>query len=160
MQTAAQKIVSLSQAKVITEEWKTSGESFVFTNGCFDIVHLGHLDYLEKASQLADHLVLGINSDLSISKIKGEDRPIINEASRTRLMAALFFVDLVIVFGDDTPQHLIETLTPNILVKGNDYSIDQIVGADHVIQHGGDVKTIELVDGYSTSAIVQKIKST
>ena len=151
------KIVSLDKAKEIVSEWKKNDENIVFTNGCFDIVHLGHLDYLEKARNLGDKLVLGLNSDVSISSIKGESRPVIKEESRARLMASLAYVDLVIIFGDNTPLILIETLLPNTLVKGNDYTIENIVGAKETIAAGGSVKTIELVKGHSTSAIIERI---
>lgn len=151
------KIASLAQAKNIVSGWQENGDNVVFTNGCFDIVHLGHLDYLEKARNLGDKLVLGLNSDLSISSIKGESRPVIKEESRARLMAGLAYIDLVIIFGDDTPLNLIETLSPNILVKGDDYSVEKIVGAKEVIASGGTVETIELVKGYSTSSIIEKI---
>lgn len=151
------KIVTLEEAQQIVSEWKNTGQKVVFTNGCFDIVHLGHLDYLEKARNLGDKLVLGLNSDLSISSIKGENRPVIKEESRARLMASLAYVDLVIIFSDDTPQNLIQTLLPTTLVKGDDYIIENIVGAEEVIATGGEVKTIELVKGYSTSSIIDKI---
>lgn len=144
-------------AKELVADWKSKGDRVVFTNGCFDIVHLGHLDYLEKARNLGDKLVLGLNSDYSISSIKGENRPVINEESRARLMASLAYVDLVIIFGDDTPLKLIQTMSPIILVKGDDYTVDTIVGAKEVMAAGGEVKTIELVKGYSTSSIIEKI---
>lgn len=148
----------LEDAKKIVAQWKNEGLAIVFTNGCFDLVHLGHIDYLEKARNLGDRLILGINTDASIKQIKGKQRPIVDENSRARLMAALAFVDLVLLFEDDTPLKLIKTLTPNVLVKGNDYKIDNIVGAEHVIATGGEVKTVDLVKGYSTSSIIEKIQ--
>jgi len=139
------------------QQWKSEGKKVVFTNGCFDIVHLGHLDYLEKARALGHKLVVGLNTDASITRLKGETRPIIPEVARARMLAALEFVDAVVLFADDTPLALIQTLLPSILTKGNDYSVENIVGAKEVIDNGGSVETIELVDGYSTSNIIQKI---
>ena len=137
--------------------WKTVNQKVVFTNGCFDIVHLGHLDYLEKARQLGSKLVIGLNTDDSIKRLKGETRPIIAEVARARMLAALEFVDAVVLFEDDTPLELIETLLPDVLTKGNDYSVENIVGAKAVMANGGSVETIQLVEGYSTSNIIQKI---
>lgn len=152
------KIKSQSDLKSQIEAWQKAGEKVVFTNGCFDILHLGHIDYLEKARGLGDRLVVGLNSDESVCRLKGADRPINKEYARSRMLAALSFVDGVTVFGEETPKELIEFLLPNILVKGSDYSIETIVGADTVLKHGGEVKTINLVDGYSTSNIIEKIK--
>lgn len=153
------KIVSLKEAISISNGWKNSGEKIVFTNGCFDIVHLGHIDYLEKASELGTKMILGINTDASVKNLKSITRPIISEESRYRLMAALEFVDLVIPFGDETPLKLISSLMPDVLVKGDDYTIETIVGSKEVLENGGKVKTVALVDGYSTSKIVEKILS-
>lgn len=142
-----------------TEEWKKSGEVIVFTNGCFDIIHLGHVDYLEKARQLGSKLVIGINTDASIRRLKGNSRPVQDETSRSRILASFEFVDAVCLFDEDTPYELISDLKPEILVKGNDYTPENIVGADIVISNGGRVITIELVPGYSTSRIINKIKN-
>jgi rfaE bifunctional protein nucleotidyltransferase chain/domain len=152
------KILDQNEAKNIISSWKDSGLEVVFTNGCFDILHLGHIDYLEHARALGDKLVVGLNSDPSVTRLKGEGRPINPEYARARILAALSFVDLVVIFGEDTPLELIRNLLPDILVKGKDYEISNIVGADIVIEHGGKVLTIDLVDGYSTTNIVQKIK--
>ncbi|PLK43108.1 D-glycero-beta-D-manno-heptose 1-phosphate adenylyltransferase [Emticicia sp. TH156] len=152
------KILNKEEAQEQIKEWQSEGQKIVFTNGCFDIVHLGHIDYLEKARNLGDKLVLGLNTDASVSRLKGPSRPVVNEYARARMMSALAFVDAVILFDEPTPQELIETLCPDILVKGNDYSIENIVGADFVIGRGGEVKTISLVDGYSTTSIIKKIK--
>ena len=152
------KIVTLEEAKSISEKWKTDGEKVVFTNGCFDIVHLGHIDYLEKASELGTKMILAINTDASVQRLKSVSRPIIKEESRFRLMAALEFVDLVIPFGDDTPLELISSLLPNVLVKGDDYTVETIVGSKEVIENGGEVKTVALVNGYSTTSIIKKIQ--
>ncbi len=152
------KILSQTEVKKQVEQWQSEGKKIVFTNGCFDIVHLGHIDYLEKARNLGDKLVLGLNTDASVSRLKGETRPVINEYARARMMSAMSFVDAVVLFDEPTPKELIELLAPNILVKGDDYSIGNIVGADFVMAHGGEVKTIALVKGYSTSSIIEKIK--
>lgn len=152
------KILDLDLAKKLINEWKDQGDEVVFTNGCFDILHLGHIDYLEHARALGNKLVVGLNSDDSVRRLKGEGRPINPEHARARILAALSFVDLVVVFSEDTPLELIRELLPDILVKGKDYEISNIVGADVVIEHGGKVLTIDLVDGYSTTNIVQKIK--
>jgi rfaE bifunctional protein nucleotidyltransferase chain/domain len=132
----------------------------VFTNGCFDLLHLGHVDYLEKARQLGDKLVLGLNTDTSIKRLKGEERPLQDEMARARIMASLLFVDAVVLFSEDTPYELIKLVQPDILVKGDDYTPDTIVGADIVKAKGGEVKTVSLVKGYSTTNIVAKIKKT
>lgn len=139
--------------------WKKEGKKIVFTNGCFDIVHLGHIDYLQKARNLGDKLVVGVNSDSSVSRLKGSARPVTDEWARQRMMASFEFVDSVTLFDEDTPFRLISNILPEILVKGNDYSIENIVGADIVLQNGGSVETIELVQGYSTSAIIEKIRN-
>jgi rfaE bifunctional protein nucleotidyltransferase chain/domain len=132
----------------------------VFTNGCFDILHLGHLDYLEKSRDLADKLVVGLNTDKSVRQLKGPGRPINNEYARARMLAAMSFVDLVIAFNEETPLELIKKVKPDILVKGKDYEVENIVGAEFVIGNGGEVKTIELKKGYSTTDIINKIKKT
>lgn len=158
-QETSAKIQSLAALKEQMTKWRAAGEQVVFTNGCFDILHLGHIDYLEKASQLGSKLIIGINSDSSVQRLKGPQRPVQPENARARMLAALAFVDAVILFGEDTPLELIKQLRPQILVKGDDYSISQIVGAAEVLQDGGEVKTISLVQGYSTSAIIEKIKN-
>jgi rfaE bifunctional protein nucleotidyltransferase chain/domain len=139
-------------------DWQAAGQQVVFTNGCFDIVHLGHIDYLEKARALGDRLVVGLNTDASVSRLKGPLRPVVQEYARARLIAALAFVDTVILFDEPTPQALIEALRPDILTKGDDYTIETIVGAEFVLANGGAVKTIPLVQGYSTTQLIEKIK--
>lgn len=151
------KILTRADAILQAEKWHTNNQRIVFTNGCFDIVHLGHIDYLERARALGDKLILGLNTDASVSCIKGPLRPVVNEYARARLMGALAFVDLVTLFGEPTPLELIEALRPDILVKGDDYTVATIVGADFVIGHGGRVVTIPLVEGYSTTALIEKI---
>jgi D-glycero-beta-D-manno-heptose 1-phosphate adenylyltransferase len=151
------KILNKAEALPIVNEWKKKGK-VVFTNGCFDILHLGHVDYLEKARNLGYKLIVGVNTDKSIGSIKGPERPITDENSRARVIAALAFVDAVILFNEETPYDLISYLKPDILVKGDDYTVENIIGADVVIQNGGTVETISLVKGYSTSNIISKIK--
>jgi D-glycero-beta-D-manno-heptose 1-phosphate adenylyltransferase len=153
------KILDSHQALGQVQQWQQDGLRVVFTNGCFDILHLGHVDYLEKARQLGDRLVLGLNTDASVSRLKGPLRPVVSQYARARLMAALAFVDTVILFDEPTPLQLIEALKPDILVKGDDYSLQQIVGADFVIANGGEVQTIPLVAGYSTTRLIEKIKN-
>lgn len=152
------KILTREQAITQANQWRAEGQQIVFTNGCFDIIHLGHIDYLEKARNLGDRLILGLNTDASVSCIKGPLRPVVNEYARSRLMAALAFVDAVTLFGEPTPIELIEALRPNVLVKGNDYTVSNIVGADFVLAQGGRVETVALVPGYSTSTLIERIK--
>ncbi len=154
----SEKITSLPEACQRVQTWQASGEQVVFTNGCFDIVHLGHIDYLEKARAKGQKLVVGLNTDASVRTLKGEKRPIIPENARARMMASFEFVDLVVLFGEQTPYALIEALQPDILVKGSDYQVAQIIGADIIAAKGGKVETIDLVEGYSTTNIIQKIK--
>jgi rfaE bifunctional protein nucleotidyltransferase chain/domain len=151
------KIVTLNNAKQITDRW--SNERICFTNGCFDLLHLGHIDYLSKAADLADKLIIGVNTDQSVSKLKGSHRPIKDEVSRATILASLSFVDLVILFDEETPLNLIETIQPDILVKGADYTIDNVVGAKETIQRGGKVELISFLDGYSTSSLELKIRN-
>ncbi|MEM6830485.1 MAG: D-glycero-beta-D-manno-heptose 1-phosphate adenylyltransferase [Bacteroidota bacterium] len=158
MTPSQHKILDKENAFEKVAQWKNQGLEVVFTNGCFDILHLGHVDYLEKARGLGDKLVLGLNADDSVRRLKGESRPINHEQARARILASLQFIDLVVFFGEDTPLELISYLKPDILVKGKDYDVSNIVGADIVIEHGGKVETIELVDGFSTTNIIEKIK--
>lgn len=152
------KIAEKNEAVSVVNKWQEQGEKVVFSNGCFDILHLGHIDYLEKARLLGDKLVIGVNTDISVKKLKGVSRPVNNEESRARMLAALSFVDLVILFGEDTPYELIQSIKPDVLVKGDDYLAENIVGAEIVKSRGGEVKTVNLVPGYSTSALIEKIK--
>ncbi len=151
------KIVTREEAQRIVTEWKAQGEKVVFTNGCFDIIHKGHVCYLAQARDLGTKLVLGLNTDASIKRLKGESRPIKEEESRALTVASFAFIDLVILFGEDTPHDLISQLIPNVLVKGSDYNVQDIVGADVVLQHGGEVKTIDFVQGFSTTNYVKKL---
>jgi D-glycero-beta-D-manno-heptose 1-phosphate adenylyltransferase len=160
MEESARKIVNLPEAKAKIKAWQQAGNKVVFTNGCFDLIHLGHVDYLEKARNLGDKLILGLNTDDSVSRFKGPERPLQDQNSRARVLAAMQFIDLVVFFNEDTPLSLISELVPNVLVKGSDYLTENIVGADVVQKSGGVVKTIDFVPGYSTSRIVEKIKKT
>jgi rfaE bifunctional protein nucleotidyltransferase chain/domain len=158
MKPTAQKILSLNQAIAWATSCQNQGLEIVFSNGCFDILHLGHIDYLEKAAALGDRLIVALNTDASVKRLKGESRPINDEWARSRMMAALAFVDAVILFDEDTPFDLISALKPDILVKGSDYAIENIVGADFVINQGGRVETIALVEGFSTTGLINKLK--
>lgn len=158
MKETKSKIKSREHLNDLVKSWQSQGERVVFSNGCFDILHLGHIDYLEKARSLGDRLVIGLNSNKSVSKLKGENRPINDEEARARMLSALAFVDGVTVFEEDTPKELIEMLLPDILVKGSDYSVENIVGAESVLKNGGKVETIDLVNGYSTTNMIEKIR--
>jgi rfaE bifunctional protein nucleotidyltransferase chain/domain len=151
------KIYSIERASFKVFEWNENNETVVFTNGCFDILHYGHISYLYEAKELGHKLIVGINTDDSIKRLKGEDRPINELSSRMVVLSSLEFVDMVIPFGDDTPIKLIEELCIDILVKGGDYKPEDIVGYDIVKERGGDVRTLDFVDGYSVTNIVNKI---
>ena len=152
------KIFSLDDLKNQVNSWKKAGEDIVFTNGCFDIIHRGHIEVLAQTADLGDRLIIGLNSDSSIQKLKGEDRPIMTENSRAILLAALSFVDAVILFPEDTPINLISTLLPEILAKGGDYEIETIVGHEIVQNNGGQVILVPFVEGFSSTTIIDKIK--
>lgn len=140
--------------------WKSQQEKLVFTNGCFDLVHQGHLEYMAKAADLGSKLIVGINSDDSTHRLKGAGRPVNTIEARTLLLASLSFVDLVIVFEEDTPYNLIKEIQPDVLVKGKDYRAEEIVGYDIVTEKGGTVETIELVSGFSSTSLIEKIATT
>lgn len=137
--------------------WRFQMRKIVFTNGCFDILHRGHIEYLSKARDLGDVLIVGLNTDASVRRIKGEGRPVQDEASRALVIASLRFVEAVILFDEDTPYDLISLVKPDVLVKGGDYTEETIVGADIVKEGGGEVVTIPLVEGYSTSGLLKSI---
>ncbi len=141
-----------------SNRWKLQGRKIVFTNGCFDILHKGHLELLTQAAALGDILVVGVNADLSVSKLKGDDRPVNEESFRSLMLASLAIVDAVCIFPEDTPLELIQTIMPDIIVKGGDYDASTVVGAEDVLKNGGEVKIIPLVTGYSTSALIRKIR--
>ena len=154
----SEKIMSREQLKQRVNTWRTERQTIVFSNGCFDIIHPGHAQYLAAAAALGSRLVIGVNTDDSVKRLKGAARPVISENERCLLLASFQFVDAVCLFDEDTPLELIKSIIPDVLVKGKDYTIDQIVGADVVLQHGGKVETIELVEGFSTSSLIEKIK--
>ena len=157
-QTLYSKIKSLEALKVCIQNDQANGLSIVFTNGCFDLLHKGHVDYLSKAADLGDKLIVAVNTDDSVRRLgKSASRPIQNQEARATVIAALESVAYVVLFNEDTPFELIQTLAPNVLVKGSDYNVHQIVGADIVLANGGRVETIDFIQGYSTSAIEQKI---
>ena len=150
------KVQNLEKSKITVQEWQKENQKVVFTNGCFDLLHMGHIDYLSKAKDLGTKLIVGVNSSESVSKLKGPSRPINSTESRATMLAAFEFIDLVIVFNEETPLNLISNLVPNILVKGGDYSFETIVGAKTVVKYGGEVKVIPFLKGYSTTNIVTK----
>lgn len=138
--------------------WRFRDKKIVFTNGCFDIIHLGHIDYLSKAADHGDILIIGMNSDKSVQCIKGQDRPVNNQEGRARVLAALGFTTCVVLFDDETPYELIKYIQPDVLVKGSDYKPENIVGYDILKEKGGKIITIDFIEGYSTSSIIEKIK--
>ena len=146
-------------ASIQVHAWQQQGMDVVFTNGCFDLLHKGHILYLEESRQ-GDKLIVAINADKSVSKLKGKHRPIKDEDNRSLIMSAFSFVDLVVIFHEETPLELIEIISPDILVKGGDWSPDQIVGSDYVTNNGGSVLSLQFVEGYSTTALENKIKKT
>lgn len=152
------KILSLTEAKKRIAFWRATKDTIVFTNGCFDLLHEGHLGLLLAAAEMGSRLIVGLNSDSSVKKLKGENRPVQSQQSRARLLAAMPFVSAVIIFDEETPLSLIETILPEVLVKGGDYTIATIVGANEVIANGGKVVTVPIVVGFSTSGIIEKIK--
>ena len=153
------KIISLEALKLRVENWKSSSEKIVFTNGCFDILHRGHIDVLAKTADLGDKLIIGLNSDSSIRKLKEDNRPIVDEKSRALLLAAFSFVDAIVLFSEQTPINLITDIRPDILAKGGDYKIEEIVGYEVVQQNGGEVITIPLTEGFSSTNIIDKIQN-
>lgn len=149
---------STSEAKKQVAIWQKQGGKIVFTNGCFDILHQGHVVYLSKTADFGNRLIIGLNTDDSVRRIKGMNRPIVSEQERALLLASLGFVDMVVFFGEDTPYELIKALQPDVLTKGADYKTENIVGYDIVTQRGGNVETIVLEEGFSTTNVIEKIK--
>lgn len=153
-----EKIVSQDQALKELKTWREKNKKIVFTNGCFDIIHPGHIDYLSQARDLGDILVLGLNTDQSVRRLnKGSNRPINDERTRAYVLAGLASVDLIVFFDEETPYNLIKLLQPNVLVKGKDYEVEKIIGFDILKENGGEVITIPFLDGYSTSSLIKKI---
>jgi D-glycero-beta-D-manno-heptose 1-phosphate adenylyltransferase len=150
------KIKNSKNLSGILSALRRKGKKIVFTNGCFDILHVGHVNYLSKARRLGDILVIGLNSDSSVKKIKGKGRPINKESDRAKVLSALYFVDYITSFNETTPENLIKKLKPDILVKGGDWKIEDIVGGAYVRSYGGKVKNIPFVKGYSTTSIIER----
>ena len=157
LEVVKNKIHTIGSIKPLLACWRLKNNKIVFTNGCFDILHLGHIDYLSKAADQGDILIIGLNSDNSVNILKGKNRPFINENARALLLAAIGFVNAVILFDEETPYNLIKQINPDVLVKGSDYKTEEIAGYDIVQAGGGEVRTIELLEGYSTTDIVDKI---
>jgi D-beta-D-heptose 7-phosphate kinase/D-beta-D-heptose 1-phosphate adenosyltransferase len=157
--TAGEKILDLERATLRAAEWRASGETIVFTNGCFDLLHVGHITLLEDCRRFGSKLILGLNTDASVQRLKGPTRPIVGERERAKVMSALAAVDAVVLFDEDTPMELIRALKPNVLVKGGDYSIETVVGHEEVIASGGRVEIVPTVEGFSTTNIVKKLSA-
>lgn len=155
LQRIENKIVTINEWREIRS--RNAAAKVVFTNGCFDVLHRGHVTYLAAARDLGDCLIVGLNNDASVRRLKGENRPVNNENDRALVLSALSFIDYIILFEEDTPKNLIEQVKPDILVKGGDYKIENIVGADFVTKNGGEVLTIPFVDGYSSTKIIQSL---
>lgn len=150
-------VLEISDLKKLREQFKSEGKSLVFTNGCFDILHKGHITYLNEAKSLGDYLVVGVNADLSVKKLKGNDRPVNNENDRALLLDNLKPVDFVIIFNEETPYEVIKEILPDFLVKGGDWKAEEIVGYDIVTANGGKVVSLQFVKDYSTTGILKKI---
>ena len=155
--TIKNKLLSREDLETKLLEWRSLKKNIVFTNGCFDILHRGHVEYLAQASDLGDKLIVGLNTDASVKRLKGETRPVNDEQSRALLLSALQFVDAVVLFGEDTPYELIKQVQPDVLVKGNDYRPEEIIGYDIVTAKCGKVLTINFVDGFSTTNIIKRM---
>ena len=152
------KLLTESEGGIVVQKVKQLGQKVVFTNGCFDVLHPGHLSYLRAAAELGEVLIIGLNSDASVKRLKGEARPIHNISNRIFQLACLSFVDYIMVFDTDTPLELIKSVNPDILVKGGDYLPNSIVGSDWVLSQGGKVLTIPFIEGHSSSSIIEKLK--
>lgn len=146
-----------ADARDTVESWRAAGDRLVFTNGVFDLLHPGHVEYLEEARALGDRLIVGINADASVRRLKGERRPVIGELDRRALIAALESVDLAVVFDEDTPERLIGDVRPHVLVKGGDWAIEAIVGRERVESEGGEVRTVRVREGLSTSRLIERL---
>ncbi len=152
------KILTPEKLRSIVEVKHSEGKTFAFSNGCFDLVHQGHIDYLSKSRDLADYLIIGLNTDSSVRRLKGSRRPINDEYSRALMLASFLFVDYVVMFDEDTPYNLIKTLQPDVLIKGSDYKVEDIVGYDIVTARGGKVVTLDFIPGFSTTLIEKRIR--
>ncbi|NOZ46302.1 MAG: D-glycero-beta-D-manno-heptose 1-phosphate adenylyltransferase [Chlorobi bacterium] len=151
-----EKIKTIEELPFLLSNWKFKNKRVVFTNGCFDILHRGHIEYLTKASELGDILIIGLNTDDSVRKLKGKNRPVQDQESRALILASLSFVSIVVLFDEETPYNLIKLIKPSILVKGSDYQPEEIVGYDILKKYGGEVKTIDFIKGYSTTHILNQ----
>ena len=152
------KILDKERLLVKLTDWKEENKKIVFTNGCFDLIHLGHIELIARSADLGDILIIGVNTDNSIKRLKGKNRPIVEEISRAKQLAALEFVDAVVFFDQETPIDLIKVINPNVITKGGDYNTDQVIGNDIVTQNNGEVVIIPLTQGYSTTSILEKIR--
>ena len=153
------KIFLEKDLRIKLDSWRQKGEKIVFTNGCFDLIHLGHIEVLARSADLGDRLIIGVNTDISIKNIKGENRPIIEEDSRVKQLAALEFVDAVILFNESTPNKIINHIKPDIITKGGDYKAEEVIGYKTVNENNGRVVIIPLTQGFSTTSILNKIKN-
>lgn len=152
------KIIDINNIESYLTYWNLKNQKIVFTNGCFDILHRGHVEYLAQAANHGDVLIIGVNTDSSVKRIKGETRPVQDEYARAILLASLNFVTAVVLFDEETPYNLIKRIQPDVLIKGSDYSIKDIIGSDIVEAKGGEVITIDFIEGYSTTSIIEKLK--
>ena len=159
LQKINQKIYLIDDLQMLIKNWRKNGKKIIFTNGCFDIIHLGHIDTLAKSADLGDKLIVGINSDTSVKKNKGDKRPIIDQKSRSNLIAALGFVDAVYIFNELTPEQLIKTIRPDVIVKGGDYLKKDVVGYKILSEYGGEVIILPFTKGFSTTQILEKISN-
>ncbi len=152
------KLKTWAEIEIIVKDLKTTGKKIVFTNGCFDIIHAGHVEYLQEAAGLGDVLIIGLNSDKSVKRLKGKSRPINSQVDRAKVLSGLETVSYIVIFDDDTPYMLIDHIKPDVLVKGGDWKPDEIVGADIVLANGGSVRSLSYKEGNSTSSIINKMK--
>ncbi len=159
MSNSVPRVLAGDRLNLVIAEYRQQNKKIVFTNGCFDLLHIGHVRYLEEAKKLGDILIVGINTDASVRKLKGPTRPIQNENDRAEILAALKSVDHTVLFGEETPLNLIQQIVPQVLVKGGDWKIEQIVGSDFVLSRGGQVLSLQFVDGRSTTKIIEKSKT-
>lgn len=156
LQVIRNKIIEQEKINLLINNWQNNNEKIVFTNGCFDVIHRGHVEYLAQAANLGSKLIIGLNSDSSVKRLKGENRPINNEQARALTLSAFLFVDAVVLFAEDTPLNIIKQIKPDVLVKGGDYKPENIVGYDIVKNKGGKIITIDFVNGFSSSSIIKK----
>ncbi len=160
MKRVTEKLFKLNELKAHIQDLKSRGKRVVFTNGCFDILHPGHIRYLRASKELGDFLIVGLNSDRSVRAIKGKNRPIMSQEDRAELLCALYFVDAVVIFDEDDPLNIIKEIVPDVLVKGGDWEEENIIGADFVKASGGRVERIPYVEGFSSTNIINRIRST